>query len=140
MFGFFCIAFIEYMVTGKHLVDYTNSFSPSNLKTNMKNVEYRFKKVNVTKKYLLGEIKYNHLIGISEKHKKTCEYLNFVEHLLIQVLAMTGYVSNSAFISSVAIPLGISSSRLGLSICPITAGIKQHKSIIKKRRRMVKQC
>ena len=74
------------------------------------------------------------------KSIKRREYLNFVEHLLIQVLAMTGYVSNSAFISSVAIPLGISSSRLGLSICPITAGIKQHKSINKKRRRMVKQC
>ena len=84
MYGFFCIAFIEYMVTGKHLVDYTNSFSPSNLKTNMKNVEYRFKKVNVTKKYLLGEIKYNHLIGISEKHKKTCEYLNLLNTCLFK--------------------------------------------------------
>ena len=29
MFEFYCIAFIEYMLAGKALLDYTNLFSPN---------------------------------------------------------------------------------------------------------------
>ena len=29
MCGFYCIAFIEYMIAGKTLLDYTNLFSPN---------------------------------------------------------------------------------------------------------------
>ena len=32
MRGFYCIAFIEYMLAGKTLLDYTNLFSPSDYK------------------------------------------------------------------------------------------------------------
>ena len=32
--GFYCIAFIEYMIPGKILLDYTNLFSPNNYKKN----------------------------------------------------------------------------------------------------------
>ena len=34
MCGYFCIGFIDYMVTGKSLTDYANLFSPNNLKKN----------------------------------------------------------------------------------------------------------
>ena len=34
--GFYCIAFIEYVLPGKTLLDYTNSFSPNNYKKNDK--------------------------------------------------------------------------------------------------------
>ena len=30
--GFYCIAFMEYMIPGKILLDYTNLFSPNNYK------------------------------------------------------------------------------------------------------------
>ena len=45
----------------------------------------------------------------------------------------TGCVSISKVAFSVCIPIGITSSAVGLKICAITAGIKKCKSIIKKR-------
>ena len=36
MCGFYCIAFIEYVLTEKTLLDYTNLFSPSDYKKNGK--------------------------------------------------------------------------------------------------------
>ena len=71
---------------------------------------------------------------MSEKHKNTCKYLNYVEHLLILASTVTGCVSISAFTSLVAVPVGITSSTVGLKICAFTAGIKKYKSIIKKKK------
>ena len=34
MCGFYCIAFIEYMLAGKTLLDYTKLFSPNDYKKN----------------------------------------------------------------------------------------------------------
>ena len=34
MCGYFCILFIEYMLKGKTLTDFTNLFSPCNFQTN----------------------------------------------------------------------------------------------------------
>ena len=62
---------------------------------------------------------------MSEMHKKTCKYWNYVEHLLILVSTVTSCVSSSAFASLVAIPVGILSSEVGIKICAITAGIKK---------------
>ena len=72
---------------------------------------------------------------MSEKHKKTCKYLKYIEHLLILVSAVTGCVSISAFASLVYVSVGITSSEVGLKICAITAGIKKYKSIIKKKKK-----
>ena len=36
MYGFYCIAFIEYKLGGKTLLDYTNLFSPNDYKKNNK--------------------------------------------------------------------------------------------------------
>ena len=70
---------------------------------------------------------------MSDKYKKTCKYLNYVEHLLILVLTVTGCVSISAFASLVVIPVGVSSSVVEIKIYAITAGIKKYKSIIEKK-------
>ena len=40
--------------------------------------EFRLRKIDQTRNYLLDEIKDNDLM--SEKYKKTCKYLNYVEH------------------------------------------------------------
>ena len=37
MCGYFCIKFIDYMFDDKTLIDYTNLFSPHDLKKNNKN-------------------------------------------------------------------------------------------------------
>ena len=36
MCGYFCIGFIDFMLKGKSLLDYTNLFSPSNYEKNDK--------------------------------------------------------------------------------------------------------
>ena len=72
---------------------------------------------------------------MSEKYKKTCKYLNYVEHILILVSTVTSCVSISAFVSLVCVPIGSASSAVGIKICAIIAGIEKHKSIIKKKKK-----
>ena len=72
---------------------------------------------------------------MSEKYKKTCKYLNYVEHLLILVSTIICCVSISAFASLVCVPVGITSSAVGTKICAVTAGIKKYKSITKKNKK-----
>ena len=69
---------------------------------------------------------------ISEKYKKTCNYLKYIENLLFKILTGPGCVS---FASLVCVPVGITSSAVGLNICAITAGIKKYNSIIKKKKK-----
>ena len=44
MCGYFCIEFINYMFKGKTLLEYTNSFSPNDLRKNNEIVKRIFKK------------------------------------------------------------------------------------------------
>ena len=76
----------------------------------------------------------NHDDLMSEKSKKTCKYLNYVEQLLILVSTVTGCVSVSAFASLVFVSVGITSSAVVIKISAVTAGIKKYKSIIKKKK------
>ena len=55
--------------------------------------------------------------------------------MLILVATVTGCVSISAFASLVCVPVGITSSALGIKILAITAGIKKCKSTIKKKKK-----
>ena len=59
-------------------------------------LEFRLKKKkkNETRNYLSEEINHNDLI--SEKYKKICKYLNFVEHLLILISTVIGYSRNKS--------------------------------------------
>ena len=43
MCGFYCISFIEYMLSGEILLDYTNFFSPNDYKKNDKIIYKYFK-------------------------------------------------------------------------------------------------
>ena len=72
---------------------------------------------------------------MSEKYKKTCKYLNYVEHLLILVSTVIGCISISAFASLVCVPVGITSSAVEIKVFVITAGIKKYNSIIKKKQK-----
>ena len=95
-------------------------------------LDFRLRKIDETRNYLLDEINHNALM--SEKYKKTRKHLNYVEHLLILVSTVTDCVSISAFASLVCVPVGIASSAVGKKICAITTGIKNYKSIIKKKK------
>ena len=99
----------------------------------MSSLKFRLKKTVEKRNYLIEKIKHNDLM--SAKYKKTCKYLNYVEHLLILASTVSGCASISAFSSLLAFPIGITSSLVGLKNCVITAGIKNFKSIMKKRKK-----
>ena len=76
MYGIYCIAFIEYMLSEKTLLDYTNLFSPNDYKKNdiiykyfqdkhaeNASLECRLKKIDETKRYPLEEINHNNLMS-----------------------------------------------------------------------------
>ena len=144
MCGFYCITFIEHILAGNTLLHYTNLFSPNDykkndvsiLKINMTeeiSLEFRFRKIDETRNYLLEEIKNNDLM--SENCKKTRKYLNYVEHLLNLVSTVTGCVLISAFASLVCVPVCIKSSAVGIKIRAIIAEIKKYKAILKKKKK-----
>ena len=68
-------------------------------------LEFRLRKIDETRNYLLDEIKHNNLIG--EKYQNACKYLNYVQNLLIQSLTITACISIFAFASLVYVPVGI---------------------------------
>ena len=66
MCGYFCIEFINCMLKGKKLLDYTNLFSPNDFKEylRMNNIieltnvnKYRLDEINKTRDYFNNEIK-----------------------------------------------------------------------------------
>ena len=87
--------------------------------------EFWLKNIDPTRKSFLEEIEQNKLM--SRKHRKACTTLNYIEHFLILPSTI------SAFVSLICIPIGITSSAIGLETCAITVGIKKYKSIIKKK-------
>ena len=94
-------------------------------------LEFELEKIDETSHFLLDEINYNDLM--SEKYKKTCKYLNYVEHLLILVSTITDCISISTFASLVCVLVDITSSAVRIKICAIPAENKKYKSIIKKK-------
>ena len=66
---------------------------------------------------------------MSKNHKKVCRVLNDIDHLFIVISTITGCVSISAF------AIVIASSKIGLKICAISAGIKKYQSNIKKKKK-----
>ena len=95
--------------------------------------EFRFKKIDEKINYRLDEINYNDLM--SEKYKKACKYLNYVKQLVVLVSTVAGCVSVSVFPSLIPLPVFITSSAVAVKICAINAGIKNYKSIIKKKKK-----
>ena len=96
------------------------------------NQEFRLKKMDEIRIYLMAEINQNELM--SKKHKKVCRVLNYTDHSLIGLSTIIECVSISAFASLVGTPIGIMSSATRLKICVITTEIKKYKSIIRKKK------
>ena len=79
MCGFYCVAFLKYMLAGKILLGYTNLFSSDDYKDTMVkevSLEFRLRKIDETRNCFLDEVKNNDLM--SGKYKKTYKYLNYV--------------------------------------------------------------
>ena len=101
---------------------------PDNIKK-----EFRLKKIDEIRNYLIEEINQNKLM--IRKYKNACRLLIYINHSFIVISTITGCVSISAFASLVGIPIGITGSAIRLNIFVITAGMKKHKSIIEKKKK-----
>ena len=95
--------------------------------------DFRPKNIDETRNYFFEEIEQNELMLM--RQKKICTTLNYIQHFLILASAVTECISISAFASLVSIPIGITSSAIGLKMFAITAGIKKCKSMIKKNKK-----
>ena len=71
---------------------------------------------------------------MSRKHRNVFTTLNDIEHFLILASAITGCISISFSGSLLGIPIGMTSSTIGLRMCTVAAVIKKYKSIIKKKK------
>ena len=87
------------------------------------NEEFRLKKTDEIRNYSIEEINQNELT--IKKHKNSSRVSNYIDYLLIVTSTITGCVSISGFASLVGIPVGITSSGIGLKICAITVDIKE---------------
>ena len=110
------------------IYDYFKNLAEENISQ-----EFKFQNIDETRNYLTEEINQNELM--SKKRKKVRAILNYIEHILILGSTVTQCVFISAFSSWLGIPIGTTSSGIGLKICAIIAAVQKHKSIIKETRK-----
>ena len=99
------------------------------MKTQDKNLDWKIQ----TKQEIVSLKKYELL---TKQNKNVCQTLNYIEHFVNLTFTVTGCISISAFASFLGISIGIRIHRiLVLKISAITAGIKNYKSITKKKKK-----
>ena len=142
MCGYFCIEFINYMLKGKTLLDYTNLFSPNDFKKNDRVIKRIFKNDNIIEltnvnKYRLDEInKIRDLFkneikerkDIIKKLNKYLVSLDYLDEIFITLSASFGTLSMASYASVVGIPACITGASLTL-VFTIGTGIS--KSLLK---------
>ena len=77
------------------------------------------KKIDEIRNYVTEETNHDELM--SKNHKIFCRALNYIDHSLLGIPAITGCVSISVFAPLFSIPIVITSSAIGFKIFVITA-------------------
>ena len=95
--------------------------------------EFWLKNEGETKNYFNKETDQNELM--SEKWRKVCIDLNYIDHFHLLASAITKCVSISTVASVLGIRIGVISSAIGLKICAVTPENEKYKSIIKKKKK-----
>ena len=72
---------------------------------------------------------------MSNKHKKVCTNLSYIEKFLILASTITEGILISTFASLIGTPVRITSSKNGLKIFTISTWIKNYKYIIKEKKK-----
>ena len=135
MCGYFCIEFINYMLKGKTLLDYTNLlifnffflilliyFRMNNI-IELTNVnKYRLDGINKIRDYFNNEIKERK--DIIKKLNKYIVSFDYLEKIFISLSASFGTLSIASYASVVGTPAGIAGSSLTL-IFTIGTGISK---------------
>ena len=134
-YSYFCIGFVDFMLAGKILIDYTTLFSPHDFDKNdqiilliLKMHEIDKTKLSDQTKFRLYEIKRieNYFINAINERKSYSKKLSkyvffyFMEKILIVLSATNSGVSIVSFTSIIGVPAGTARATL---IFSITAGI-----------------
>ena len=151
MCGYFCIEFINYMLKGETLLDYTNLFSPNDfkrtdqiikryLKINNLSVadinNYRSNEINKTRDYFNNEI--NERKDMIKKLNKYLVSFDYLDKIFITLSTSFGTLSIASHATLVGKPVGIAGSSL---ILILTIGTGINKSLLKvtkKKRNIIK--
>ena len=136
MCGYFCIGFIDFILAGKKLTDFTNMFSPHDFekndniilsyfkmnesnsieaidRTNLTNqTKFRLDEMSKIENYFYHEI--NQRKSCSKKLSKYVAVFDYIDQALIVLSATSGGVSIISFTSIVGAPVGIASASLTL--------------------------
>ena len=110
-----------------------NGTIPKNTNEETISQEFSLREIDEKKRFFWKKKK-NKAKWIYKKHKKVFKILNYTEHSLILASVFPRCVSISALASLVGIPVDIASSAT-IKFCVITAGTKNYKSIIKKKKK-----
>ena len=138
MCGYFCIEFINYMLDGKSLIDFTSLFSPHDFKKNDQIIKrifkneyleltdinnYRLNEINKTKDYFNNEIneKKKDIVKKINKYIVSFDYLN---KIFIALSASFSTLSIASYATVVGLPVGIAGSSLTL-IFTISTGVNK---------------
>ena len=87
--------------------------------------EFILKNIDETRNYFYEKTEQSDLV--SRKHKQVCITLIYIEHWLIFASVISIGILISVFAFSLGIPIGITSSAIGLKICVKVAGIRKYK-------------
>ena len=162
MCGYFCIGFIDFMLAGKKLTDYTNLFSPYDFKKN-DNIILSYAKMNKINsiecnsietiyktdlseqtKFQLDEISKIENYSIEEiNQRKSCrkklsKYLttfDYIDKILIVLNATTGGVSIISFRSIIGAPVRIAKASFPLIFSLTTGIVKKLLNITRKKKK-----
>ena len=137
MCGYFCIEFINYMIKGKTLLEYTNLFSPNDFKKTVKLLKeylkmndleltdidkYRLNEINNLKDYFNSEI--NERKDIVKKLNNYIVGFDYLDKIFITLSASFGALRIASHATVIGIPAGIASASLTL-IFTIGTGINK---------------
>ena len=153
MCGYFCIEFINYMLKGKTLLDYTNLFSPNDFKKNDQIIKiifkneyiefieltdtankYRLDEINKIRDYFNNEIKERK--DIIKNLNKYLVSFDYLDKIFITLSASFGTLSIASYASVVGIPAGITGASLTLVF---TVGTGISKSLLKSTKKRKKK-
>ena len=131
MCGYFCIAFIDFMLAGKILTDYTNLFSHHDFKKKWQyNSEFDKTKLSDQTKFRLYERK-----SYGKKLSKYVTAFDYIDKISIVLSATTGGVSIFSFTSVIGAPVGIATASFTLVFSLTTGIIKKFQNTTRKEKK-----
>ena len=149
MCGYFCIGFIDFMLTGKKLTDYTNLFSPHDFDKNDHIFSVILKMAGINKSGLSDQTKFrlSEITGIenyfyqeinqqksySKKLNKYVTIFDYIDKILIILSVTRSGISIISFASIIGVPAGITSTSFTLIFSIATGIIKKLLKITRKK-------